>query len=130
MLHTQSRPNPSMLAAVIAKRNAATAGEPKTDVPVAQRRKPYTTQSEGYEVERVLPQAPEPEVEVVNVIPKPYAADVSEDEDNNGTPWMKTADELGLDWVPRLRRHTIIDPLDPIEEFDRPEFLGFHVVEW
>lgn len=127
MLSTQSRPTPSTFAALLAakKANSVTeqAGGPK---PTAQQqRRPYTSQSEGYEVPYVpLPAAKEIEVtDVISIEPEP--------ETIHDTSWMSGIEGLGISWTSRLRRSTVIDEVDPNEALDgTDEFLGFHVVAW
>jgi len=125
MLNTQSRPTPSTFAALLAakKANGATGlgGGPKPAT--QQQRRPYTTQSEGYEVPRVsLPAAQEIEI-TDEISPEP--------ETTYDTSWMPAIEELGICWTSRLRRSTVIDEIDPNEALDETgEFLGFHAVAW
>ncbi|HSW77260.1 MAG TPA: hypothetical protein VLG36_00500 [Candidatus Chromulinivoraceae bacterium] len=126
MLSTQSRPTPSTFAALLAakKANSVTeqAGGPKHTA--QQQHRPYTSQSEGYEV----PYVPLPavkEIEVTDVISS------IEPETIHDTSWMSGIGELGIGWTSRLRRSTVIDEVDPNEALDETdEFLGFHVVAW
>jgi hypothetical protein len=148
MLKTETRPNPSILAALAAKRkntalvsnSVPAAPRPKPAPP--RQRKPYTTQSEGYEVQRNLPALPV-KATTPDSVPVPsdvdplglevidFEVDDTQREPEHTNSWMLGVEALGMNWTPRLKRSTIIDEVDPTEALDMDEeFLGFHLVTW
>ncbi|HET6747395.1 MAG TPA: hypothetical protein VFH06_04795 [Candidatus Saccharimonadales bacterium] len=142
MLDTQSRPSPATFAKLLAAKKAQPAAPATSTTRPApsRRRKPYTTQSAGYEVPRSLPAKATPVDQLVPRDIDPLDSDIielegddteREPEGDRADVWMPGLGAFDIDQRPRLKRPTIIDELDPTEELDlTPEFWGFSIVTW
>lgn len=127
MLNTETRrPTPATMAALLSASKAKSAGASNSTP--SERHRPYTTESEGYQVQRSLPT---PRVEQTPTVDEPEGIDdfSSWDETDRVDSWLPGAEEIGLSWTSHLRRFTVIDPIDPVEALDEADgFLGFHIV--